>query len=393
MKSRSKSLTPRGKVVLILAATMAVAAALFGIMELYAVAAAAALLVAAARFWIATQTWDIRVVRHIVPPRVPAGVEARVLLTARNHGGRRSPPVMASDPFDGGRRWARFTVAPLDVGESRRASYRLPTTRRGIFRLGPLELEVCDPFGLARSVRSTTPNTSLTVHPKVDPISARSLSAQTDRDVRIPLPVLGRSGSEFYALREYEPGDDLRHVHWPSTARLDDLVIRQPENFWRGRLTVGVDLRSSVHDEESLERVLSAAASIAVSGLRAALQVRLVTTSGSDTGYASSQKQAGNILDLLAGAAPRPGGPLADEFRSVRSGDPLVVITTDRSTDADLAVAFRMGGRQATTVVIFETATAARATRPEGYPSAISGKYVRVPAGGSFRAAWEGARC
>lgn len=393
MASRSKSLTPRGKVVLTLGAAMALAAALFGIVELYALAAAAVLLVAAARFWIAIQTWDIRVVRNIVPPRVPAGMEARVLLTARNHAGRRSPPVMASDPFDGGRRWARFTVAPLKVDEARRASYRLPTTRRGIFRLGPLELEVSDPFGLARAVRSTTPNTSLTVHPKVEPISARSLSAQTDQDVRIPLPVIGRSGSDFYALREYEPGDDLRHVHWPSTARLDDLVIRQPENFWRGRLTIGVDLRSSAHEGESIECVLSAAASVAVSGLRAALQVRLVTTSGVDTGYASTQRHAGAILDLLAGAAARPGGALGDEFRSLRSGDPLVVITTDRSTDADLAVAFRMGGRQATTVVIFETATAPRATQPDGYPSAISGRYVRIPVGGSFRAAWEGARC
>jgi uncharacterized protein (DUF58 family) len=393
MKPGGHSLTIRGKLVLVSAGLMALAALLFGIKELYALAVAAVVLVVSSRLWVEIQTWDVRVSRHIHPPRVPAGFEARVELTVRNHGRRRSPPVMASDPFDGGRRWARFTVAPLAPRETLRASYRLPTTKRGIFRLGPLELEVSDPFGLARTVQSTTPDTSLTVHPKVDHISARSLSTQADQDIRIPVPVLGRTGTEFFALREYEAGDDVRHVHWPTTARLDDLVIRQPENFWRGRLTVAVDLRTSCQDADSLELVLSAAASVAVSGLRSGLQVRMVGTSGFDTGYGSGQGHAGTILDLLAGAETRPGGALGEEFRRRRSHDPLVVVTTDMASDADLAAAFRLGGRQATSVVIFETVGTARATRPDSYPAAVSGRYVRVPVGGSFRAAWEGARC
>jgi uncharacterized protein (DUF58 family) len=252
---------------------------------------------------------------------------------------------------------------------------------------------VGDPFGLVRAVESTTPDTSLTVHPRVDRISTRSLSAQADQDIRIPVPVIGRTGTEFFALREYEAGDDLRHVHWPTTARLDDLVIRQPENFWRGRLTVAADLRSACHDAESLELALSAAASVAVSALRSGLQVRMIGTSGLDSGHGSGQGHAGIILDLLAGVATRPGGALADEFRRLRSRDPLVVITTDLAEDADLAAAFRLGGRQSTTVIVFETNKTARASQPDGYPAAVRGRYVRVPAGGSFRAAWEGARC
>jgi uncharacterized protein (DUF58 family) len=393
MKPRAQSLTVRGKVMLVSGGLMAVAAVLFGIKELYALALAAVVLVVSARVWVGIQTWDVRVLRHVHPPRVPAGFEARVELTVRNHGPRRSPPVMAGDPFDGGRRWARFTVAPLEPGETRRASYRLPTTKRGIFRLGPLELEVGDPFGLARSVQSTTADTSLTVHPRVDRISSRSLSTQADQDIRVPVPVIGRTGTEFFALREYEAGDDLRHVHWPTTARLDDLVIRQPENFWRGRLTVAADLRNASHDPESLELALSAAASVAVSGIRSGLQVRMVGTSGLDSGHGSGQGHAGIILDLLAGAATRPGGALADEFSRRPTRDPVVAITTDRASDADLAAAFRLGGRQSTTVVIFETRETARATQPDGYPAAVSGRYVRVPVGGSFRAAWEGARC
>jgi uncharacterized protein (DUF58 family) len=393
MKPRGHSLTIRGKLVLLSSGLMALAGLLFGLKELYALAVAAIALVVSSRLWVEIQTWDVRVLRHIHPPRVPAGFEARVELTVRNHGRRRSPPVMASDPFDGGRRWARFTVAPLAPRETLRASYRLPTTKRGIFRLGPLELEVSDPFGLARTVQSTTPDTSLTVHPKVDQVSARSLSAQADQDIRIPVPIIGRTGTEFFTLREYEAGDDVRHVHWPTTARLDDLVVRQPENFWRGRMTVAVDLRSACHDADSLELVLSAAASVAVSGLRTGLQVRMVGTSGFDTGHGSGQGHAGTILDLLAGGQARPGGTLGEEFRRRRSDDPLVVVTTDVASDADLAAAFRLGGRQSTTVIVFETTRTARATRPDSYPAAASGRYVRVPVGGSFRAAWEGARC
>jgi uncharacterized protein (DUF58 family) len=393
MKPRAQSLTVRGKVVLVSGGLMGLAAILFGLKELYALALAAIVLVGSARLWVQIQKWDVRVLRHIHPPRVPAGLEARVELTVRNHGPHRSPPVLAADPFDGGRRWARFTVAPLKPGETRRASYRLPTTKRGIFRLGPLELEVCDPFGLARAVQSTTPDTSLTVHPRVDQISARSLSTQADQDIRIPVPVIGRTGTEFFALREYEAGDDLRHVHWPTTARLDDLVIRQPENFWRGRLTVATDLRTGCHDPESLELALSAAASVAVSALRSGLQVRMIGTTGMDSGHGSGQGHAGIILDLLAGAASAPGGALADEFRRHRSREPVVVVTTDLASDADLAAAFRLGGRQSTTVVLFETKATARATQPDGYPAGVSGRYVRVPVGGSFRAAWEGARC
>jgi hypothetical protein len=69
------------------------------------------------------------------------------------------------------------------------------------------------------------------------------------------------------------------------------------------------------------------------------------------------------------------------------------VITTDRSPDEDLAAAFRLGGGQPVTVVVFESPRPARASQPDGYPSAVTGRYVRVPPGGSFRAAWEGALC
>jgi uncharacterized protein (DUF58 family) len=370
---------------------MALVALLFGILELYPIAGASAMLVAGAWGWLSFQDFDVRVRRTVHPARVPAGMEARVELTVRNAGARTSPPISASDPFDGGKKWARFAVAPLAPGEIRVASYRLPTGRRGIYRLGPLELEVTDPFGMARIIRSTTPDASLTVHPRIEPLANRAIFARRDQESRLPQPVLGQGGNEFYGLRQYMTGDDLRHVHWPSTARVDDLIIRQPENVWRGRFLLAVDLRSRVHDRESVERVLSAIASLATAAIAAGVQVRVVSTAGFDSGYVSSTAKGPSILDALAAASPHPGGSLPECLRMLRRPEPLIAVTTDSCDEEDLSSVIRLSGGGEATVVIFE--------RAGGRDSAVSlslagwARLVRVPRGASFRNAWQRLPC
>lgn len=386
MQSGDAGFTRKGWAMLAIAGAMAASAVLFGVQELYAVAIAAVVLVVGARVWVGGQHWDLRVTRHIHPARVPAGVEARVELSVRNYGGRRSPVVSASDPFDGGKRWARFSIAPLIPGETRVASYRLPTSQRGVFTLGPLELELTDPFGLSRATRTATPDASLTVHPRIERVTSRSVTAHNDRDTRIPMPVLGRGGDEFYGLREYEPGDDLRMVHWPSSARIDNLAIRQAENLWRGQATIGVDLRAAVHDHDTIEPVLSAAASLAMSSLRAGLHVRVVTTGGFDSGFGTTNSHGAGILDVLAGVVTHPGSALADGLRSIKTGEPLTIVTTDATSEAEVAAAARVSGMSRTTVVVFERA---QKVRPAGYRAPRNSRLVRVPRGSSFRAMWE----
>jgi uncharacterized protein (DUF58 family) len=388
MPAGGTGLTRRGWVVLVIAAGLLVSGVLFGVQELYPIGAAVLVTVLAARAWVGAQTWDLRVARHVHPARVPAGGEAKVELTVVNHSSRRSPVVAASDPFDEGKRWARFSIAPLESGATRVASYRLPTSARGIYRLGPLELEMTDPFGIARVIRSATPDASLTVHPRVEPISSRTVSTHDDRDLHLPLPVVGQGGDEFYGLRDYQPGDDSRMIHWPSTARVDNLVIRQAESLWQGRVTVGIDLRSWAHDNQTMEPILSAGASLAAAALRAGLHVRVVTTSGLDSGFGGSSAHGAAILDSLAGAGPHPGSSLTEGLRAIRKSDPLTVLTTDATADADLASACRMGGTRRATVVVFE-----RSVPREGYRIPPNSRYLRVRPGVSFRSAWDGLPC
>lgn len=392
MTAGSRGLTTRGRVVAGAAVLMALAAYLFGVQELYCLAAAAAVLVIGARVWVQAVRWDVTVTRQVHPARVQAGAEARVELTVRNTRSRRTPPLQASDAFDGGRRSAHFAIAPLTAGETRASSYRLPSNRRGVYHLGPLELQLLDPFGLAHRTRSTAPETSLTVHPRYELVPVHAASSHRDDDRRLVHAMISKAGTEFYMLREYEPGDDLRRVHWPSTARIDDLVIRQPEGVHQGRVTVVADARATVHDADSLEALLSGVASLAVSSLGAGLQVRVVTTGGFDSGPCSGRAAGLALLDGLAtaeGHRPVAGAP---PFRLAGRSGPVILVTTDRATDADLESAVGLGGPGGTTVVVFETSA------PDGGRGPLAGgrRRVRVPPGGSFRSAWatqESARC
>lgn len=385
MTPRPTALTTRGRTVLGASVALALAAWLFGVQELYCLALAGVVMAVGARLWVQLRRWDLQVSRVVHPPRVAAGQEARVELAVNNAGRRPSPPVEATDPFDGGRRWARFAIAPLETNELRTSSYRLPSTRRGVYRLGPLELRLLDPLGLAHSSRVTAAESSLTVHPAYELLPVVGTSAHRDYDRRLSNPVIGKGGSEFYMLREYVPGDDLRHVHWPSTARVDDLVIRQPESLRRGRLTVVGDLRLGVVDDETVEWVLSAVASLVMSGLRSGLQVRAVTTAGWDSGHGTGAHPTTTILDGLAAAVTHRAHPHLAPFRLAGRTDPVVVVTTDRCPEPDLRSALEMAGAVTTTLVVFETGGGTEAGAAGG---GLGRRLVRVSRGQSFARAW-----
>ena len=120
-------LTRRGWSMAFAVVALIVAGRLFGLPELYALAVAAAAAVGGALLYVRYYPWEIEAVRDVRPPQVAAHGSSRVELSVRNVGTRRSPVLSARDPFDNGRRWARFNIAPLEVGELVRAAYRLPT--------------------------------------------------------------------------------------------------------------------------------------------------------------------------------------------------------------------------------------------------------------------------
>ena len=152
-----------------------------------------------------------------------------------------------------------------------------------------------------------------------------------------------------------ERGDDLRRVHWPSTARLDELMIRQEETPSEGRLTVAVDLRPATWADGGLETALSAAASIADAALGDGLLVRLITTARTNTGFGASGPQRAVILDALAEA--EVSSTARDTTRlgrlvDAKPGEAVVVVTSTGDAGRGMVAGFVHTPRPVLTAVM-----------------------------------------
>lgn len=303
-------LTRRGWIAGVLAGALLVIGRVFGTIEGYIAGATIAVLLVGSVLWLVATRLDVGVTRVLHPPKVHAGSSTRVDLAVVNKARRRSPVLSLRDQVSG-TRGASLLVAPLDPGGSARAAYRFATERRGVVTVGPLQVELTDPFGLARLRLPAAGVSELVVYPAIERLVAIPLSAGNDPLAGSEHPnSLGRGGEDFYALRAYVLGDDLRRVHWPATARHDELMVRQEELPWQGRTTVVLDDRAAVHSPETFERMVSAAASVLVAGTHRQDLVRIVTTSGSDSGFGAGRSHVEGLLEALACLQPRDDGSL-----------------------------------------------------------------------------------
>lgn len=323
-------LTRHGAALALAAVALVVAGRFFGTLELFLLGTAALFLLGAVVVRALLVRVDVTVGRSVHPSRVHAGTPSRIDLEITNVG-RRSTPVLRLVDAVSGTRGADLSLAPLSPGGVLRAAYRLPTERRGQVEIGPLDLVITDPFGLTSvSVRSAG-TTTLTIYPRIDPIAGLPETAGHDPDASQESPTsLGRAGEEFFALRPFQIGDELRRVHWPATARLDELQVRQTELPWQGRATVLLDLRGDVQSDRSLDIAVSAVASIITATRRSGDLVRLVATDGTDSGYLPGNAAYAAILEYLAMV---PRGPAANISRLVEAvsrsshGGALVVVS------------------------------------------------------------------
>jgi uncharacterized protein (DUF58 family) len=293
-------LTRRGWTLAALTGGLLLGGRLFGLLELYLAGATTGVLLACTAIMVGFTRLRVEVRRTVHPPRVHAGAPSRVDLIIRNRSRRKTPVLRLEDSVTG-TRGAQLLLGSLVPGEDARAAYRLPTERRGIVQIGPLEVVLGDPFGLAEVRLEGAGISELTVLPPVDRISPPPHTAGDDPHAGADHPnALGRSGEDFYALRRYVVGDDLRRVHWRATARHDELMVRQDELPWQGRCTVLLDVRRSTITPEALDLAVSAAASIVMACWRRQDLIRLVTTDGADSGFAAGHGPVDAIMEHLA---------------------------------------------------------------------------------------------
>jgi uncharacterized protein (DUF58 family) len=321
------TITARGIGVLVAGALLLVAGGVFGYPELAAVGAAAVVAVGLSlAAGLVPPRLDVR--RSVDPDRVMRGDPCAVTLHIRNDRPWGALTVVGEDFC--GQRPVPIPLVRLRPGVATEVSYPVPTQRRGVVSLGPLRVGRRDPFGLARVQRTFGGTGRVWVYPKLHPMAA--VPAGSARNLDGLAEKVPHGSITFDALREYVMGDDLRHVHWRTSARIGELMVKERVDTSRPRITVLIDDRAAVHHDDSFEDVCEAAASITAAAVREELAVQLVAASGVSLTVTGGSPL---YLDLLAEARLHSDEELGmaglsgvtEQVRARAAGDTLVCLT------------------------------------------------------------------
>lgn len=349
--------TRQGWTTLVGALAAAVIGRVFGIVELFVIAAAMAVAVLAAVATVRLFPPRVSVVRWAHPAVLTVGDTGRVDLLVRNRGRWRSPRLALTEPV-GQRNSAHLTIGALPAGEQLSAGYRVPAQRRGVLAVGPAVLRRTDLLGLAADLRIGADVTELTVAPQTFELPMPSLG--TGVLGRHLLALSQRIGpGEFHSLRDYVDGDEPRTIHWKASARSEGFKVRQHEAQGVRRCIVILDGDRAAWpadllatDPDAFERAVTLAASLVLSAQRAGLTTRFVT--GGPDGPAIDLRGpdvATNTLHVLAPLAL--GHPLGELDRDPGEGLGLAVVVTSTTSGPAWRLAERLGDPTLTRLGVF----------------------------------------
>ena len=233
-----------------------------------------------------------RVFLRLAQERVVAGQTALGEIRVVNDAARRGGSEVIELPIGTG--VAEFVIPGVSSHETWDEFFSVLTRRRGVIEIGPARTVRSDGLGLLRRVRSWDNPVTLYVHPRTVRIPFEATGFQVDVE-GVVTAKLSSSDVSFHALRDYEPGDDRRAVHWQSTARLGKLIVRQYEETHRSHHLIVLDTSRSSWDRDSFEDGVSVAASLALAGISAS---RTVSFAAGKTWVPATN--AGAMLDALS---------------------------------------------------------------------------------------------
>ncbi|MFJ4683323.1 DUF58 domain-containing protein [Streptomyces sp. NPDC091377] len=299
--------------------------------------------------------------RRLSPARVPAGAEARVHLRMDNVSRLPTGLLMLQDrvPYVLGPR-PRFVLDRVEAGGRREVSYRVRSDLRGRYPLGPLQLRLTDPFGMCELTRSFSTYDTLTVIPRVEPLPPVRLAGEAKGYGDGRQRSVALAGEDDVIPRGYRYGDDLRRVHWRSTARYGELMVRREEQPQRSRCTVLLDTRGLAYrgagPDSAFEWAVGATASVLVHMLERGFSVRLLTDTGTSVpgegaeGFAGASQEsadaAGLMMDTLAVIDHSEGDGLSRAYEVLRGGNEGLLVAFFGDLDEEqAAVAARMRRR------------------------------------------------
>ena len=275
---------------------------------------------------------------HLVSIRVPnerivAGQTAVGEISVRNERSRSVRSGIIELRIGSGT--GEFVVPPLGAHETWDEMFLISSRHRGLISIGPARAVRSDALGLLRRVRMWDEPLLLHVHPRTVRVPFDATGFQLDVE-GVSTGKLSSSDVSFHALRDYEPGDDRRAVHWQSTARLGKLIVRQYEETHRSHHVIVLDTSRDAWDYESFETAVSVAGSLGLANLRESRPVSLTTTeSWLPSGHAM------RMLDALSEVSARSFGDLPLRVREAVAQRPgvsaLTLIVGPQVSDSDAA--------------------------------------------------------
>ncbi|GGX53737.1 membrane protein [Streptomyces minutiscleroticus] len=335
LRTALAGLTTRGRSFLAAGVAAAVCAYVLGQGDLLRVGVLLAVLPLVCAVMLHRTRYRVAGGRRLSPERVPAGSEARVHLRVDNVSRLPTGLLMLQDrvPYVLGPR-PRFVLDRMEAGGRREVSYRVRSDLRGRYPLGPLQLRLGDPFGMCELTRSFSTYDTLTVVPRVQALPPVRLSGEATGYGDGRQRSLALAGEDDIIPRGYRHGDDLRRVHWRSTARHGELMVRREEQPQRARCTVLLDTRTVAFEgagpDSAFEWAVSGAASVLVHMLGRGFSVRLLTDTGSSVpgegseGFAGTGQEsadaAGLLMDTLAVVDHSDGTGLSRAYDVLRGG-------------------------------------------------------------------------
>jgi uncharacterized protein (DUF58 family) len=384
-------LTSRAKVALVAAVLLGVAGRIFGLEVLFGLAAAILAGVGLGCWYaLASRAVELAVTPSVDALTIEVGGVATVRIAIENRGPRRSPEAVLCCSVGSGDAHARdqvIEVPPLERGSGARASFAVPSAERGAVRLWQWSLRFEDPLGVARWQVRLPGELEVSVIPKTEPLGQVVASAGRSRERDAASAATSQAGSGLVGLRPYVTGDDLRRIHWPTTARAGSLIVREGADSQApsaARSTIVVDVRrpaasasyrrgsdparrsrpfgwlatasrasgrerppelrakDATAEIETFERVVSVAASLVRAACRPSSSLRLMLSSGVDTGAVLGALAESALLAELARVVPTEGGSLAPALAKLgreddHAGGTVIVITTTATAPEELA--------------------------------------------------------
>lgn len=301
--------------------------------------------------------------RSIVPSRTPVGHPATIVLRVTNRAEQRSGLLQLDDsvPHVLGSH-ARFVVDRLAPGASVELEYKVSSALRGRFAIGPLRLKLTDPFGLVERSRGFAATDVLTIVPVVHPLPGVGLGGAYSTGGDSSARSVSIQGEDDAATREFRSGDDLRKVHWRSTARVGKLMVRREEQPWQTRSALLLDTRSTAHRGEgmagSFEWSVSAAASIGDHLSRLGYSLRLFTDAGEIHGVSGLAAREA-LLDQLAIVRTSTIRTLDHGISELRQAgeDGLLVCVLGEATPDDASAFIRGRSSTSTSIAVLSDVT------------------------------------